>query len=398
MQCPKCGRSSESGAVICPGCDYILDASFLGDDILNELNERNERGEVQPARRTSSPSDALVFGALGEPVELMFSENTGSFLTADTQEVSREILLAAIYVGASVQALMKPEAVLAQAADIEQRKNVLSPFELHVLSFIDGQRPVARLRVKTGLSMTDLRIAVGMLAEKGAVVLAGNVARPNLKHMLAGELDTDDGIDIELPDDDASAPRDLSAPSPAADDAVAPASEADESARKDQAEGFYELATAELEDGNRVRAHIYARLALEHDPGEPRYRELLKEWALPRRTMTTAEALLFTNADAAETAGDHKKALAFIEQALAANPDAAYIHNRMGLLLALRFKKMPQATEHLTKACELEPNNVVYRNNLGKLIAAGGARAQRAMAKTSQDKAVVAAAAKGPLA
>lgn len=34
--CPQCTHSLTSEAVICESCDYILDAGFLGDDILND--------------------------------------------------------------------------------------------------------------------------------------------------------------------------------------------------------------------------------------------------------------------------------------------------------------------------------------------------------------------------
>ena len=196
MQCPKCGESSADATVICPGCDFILDSSFLGDDILDEVS-----GQHTPVS-ISSGSDAIVFGRLDEPIDLMFSESTGSFLTADTHDVDRQILRAPVYVGKSVQELMKPDAVLAQAADIEQRKAMLSPFEMHVLSSIDGKRPVARLRKKTGLSSDDLRIAVGMLAEKHAVVLVGTIAPPDMARMLDGELSDDGDDDDDVPVDD----------------------------------------------------------------------------------------------------------------------------------------------------------------------------------------------------
>jgi Flp pilus assembly protein TadD len=73
-----------------------------------------------------------------------------------------------------------------------------------------------------------------------------------------------------------------------------------------------------------------------------------------------------------------------MQQALDANSDAAHVHNRMGLLLATRFKKFSQASEHLMRACELEPNNVVYKNNLGKIIALADERNARAGAPSAK--------------
>src|SRR5207237_6629463 len=102
---------------------------------------------------------------------------------------------------------------------------------------------------------------------------------------------------------------------------------------------------------------------------EPRVRDLLKRWPVAARAAATPEAALFADADMAEKQGNHHKALALLEQALVANPAAAHIHNRVGLLLATRFKRFSKASEHLMKACELEPDNVAYKNNLGKIIA-----------------------------
>jgi hypothetical protein len=455
-QCPKCGEASADGTVICPGCDFILDAAFLGDDILNERT-----GQQKPVS-ISSGGDAVVLGGLDEPIDMMFSESTGSFLTADTLDVDRQIVRAPVYVGKSVQELMKPEAVLAQAKDIERRKVALSPFELHVLSFIDGVRPVARLRKKTGLTGDDLRIAVGMLAEKNAVVLVGVIAPPAMKDLLAGELDNSDddlpathdgpladvthdqnadgqggedewheattedvppgaarlkeqkdtgevpkarfdsmdipGVaDMEehakgpspwggnsnaapLPPSAPASKKPAAAPmgrkpgiaSPAVDAGTAAAHD-----RRSKAQSFFDLAHSELGKGNRVRAHVYAKLAAETDPSEPKYQELLKTWAVASRTATTLEASLFADADQAEKQGNHHKALALMQQALDANPSAAHVHNRMGLLLATRFKKFSQASEHLMRACELEPSNVVYKNNLGKIIAVADERGAR---------------------
>jgi tetratricopeptide (TPR) repeat protein len=414
VQCPKCGETVQVDAVICPRCDYILDTSFLGDDILNEHNTGGAHKPVQ----ISSAGDAVVLGGLDEEIAL-FSESTGSFLTADTVDVDRQ-LLPALYVGKSVQDLMKPEAVLKQAPDLEQRKAMLSPFELHVLSFVDGRRPVARIRKKSGLSPDDVRIAVGMLAEKGAVLLAGRVAPPDLKNLLGSALEDEsasfegvpvvpvDDFDADATTEDMKVPGDVTAPSkksgewkpalPEVDATLAGSRTAgaaaspwempqkrppgvmarqpsalgvDEQTRlvKERAAGFFELAHTELNKGNRVRAHVYAKLAADTDPDEPKYQALLKSWPQAARAAATPEAVLFADADAAEKQGNHHKALALMEQALAANQNAAAIHNRVGLLLATRFKRLSKASEHLLKACELEPNNVVFKNNLGKIIA-----------------------------
>jgi hypothetical protein len=389
MQCPKCGEAVGDDSVICSRCDFILDPSFLGDDILNE----HTSGKHRPV---TSPGDAVMIGGLDEEVAL-FSESTGSFLTADTQDVDRAVVPAALYVGKSVQELMKPEAVLRAASDVDKRKAMLSAFELHVLSFIDGRRPVARIRKKTGLSPDDVRIAVGMLAEKGAVELAGVIEKPRMKD-LVGSMSSEEDIDAtaedaKLPGLEVPAPIAAVAPiAPAAapakksgewkpavievesledqsDVVAAPPADDEKKLARERAAGFFELAHIELKKGNRVRAHVYAKLAADTDPDEPKYRDLLKRWPQAARAATTLDASLVADADIAEKQGNHHKALALLEQALDANPDAAHVHNRIALLLATRFKRFSDASEHLMKACALEPDNVAYKNNLGKIIA-----------------------------
>jgi uncharacterized Zn finger protein (UPF0148 family) len=62
VECPKCGRATEDGAIICPGCDFILDASFLGDDITDDERDRRPRrtgsgrAAKSPPRRRASTS------------------------------------------------------------------------------------------------------------------------------------------------------------------------------------------------------------------------------------------------------------------------------------------------------------------------------------------------------
>ena len=42
MKCPKCDEKVDDGAFICPNCDFILDAGFLGDDITNQDDAEEE--------------------------------------------------------------------------------------------------------------------------------------------------------------------------------------------------------------------------------------------------------------------------------------------------------------------------------------------------------------------
>jgi hypothetical protein len=70
----------------------------------------------------------------------------------------------------SRDSLFRPDAVLALTGAVPAD---VSPFEAHIAALIDGVRPVARLRKKSGVSSADLRIALGGLVDKKLVRLAG---------------------------------------------------------------------------------------------------------------------------------------------------------------------------------------------------------------------------------
>lgn len=70
------------------------------------------------------------------------------------------------------ETMFRPEAVLALTMPLPAD---LGPFERHVAGFIDGVRPVARIRTKSGVSSADLRIALASLCDLKLLRLAGLV-------------------------------------------------------------------------------------------------------------------------------------------------------------------------------------------------------------------------------
>lgn len=98
------------------------------------------------------------------------SKHTGALLvgrirpaTLDESE-SREVMFRAN----AVLALTKP-----LPADV-------GAFEQHVASLIDGVRPIARIKTKSGVSSADLRIALASLCDKGLLRLAGIVVEQQI--------------------------------------------------------------------------------------------------------------------------------------------------------------------------------------------------------------------------
>lgn len=94
------------------------------------------------------------------------------------------------------QAMVQPQVVLRPKTGFDAA--VLSPFEQHVLSFLDGKRPLARLRKKAGLTFADLKVAIGMLADRGAIEVLGSF-KPDVRGMLEEDDLADSGPHPTIP-------------------------------------------------------------------------------------------------------------------------------------------------------------------------------------------------------
>lgn len=164
MICPKCGRPVKQLAVICPGCDFILDTSFLGDEVLDE--ERSLRpgpGGIDPEK--FNLADAVILGDIDNGPNV-------SFETADSGFHIKESTGARLYVSGQSKATLAPDAI--PAIKPEMAKNArLTPFERHVMTFIDGERPVESIRVDAGLDDSEVKTALATLADKGIVEVIG---------------------------------------------------------------------------------------------------------------------------------------------------------------------------------------------------------------------------------
>jgi hypothetical protein len=168
VQCPKCGRAAAAGAFICAGCDFILDTSFLGDDITDD--ERDQRAAARRTRPAESPrvdfgEDAMI---LGNPAEDEVSE----FRSRDAGISQREVTQARFYIGGVIGQLMEPNAV-PELAVVELESLRLTPFERHVLGFVNGKRSVGRIAKKAAMDDSEFKTALAMLADKGFLRLKG---------------------------------------------------------------------------------------------------------------------------------------------------------------------------------------------------------------------------------
>src|SRR3954468_12443859 len=132
MQCPKCGREVSAGAFICPGCEFILDTSFLGDDITDDQREKRVPSKVSKSKSGEFGEDAIILGD-GQG-------DYSDFSSKDAGGLTREVTQARFYIGGSTAALLHPDAVPEVVPGIADSSLKMSPFELHVISFINGKR------------------------------------------------------------------------------------------------------------------------------------------------------------------------------------------------------------------------------------------------------------------
>ena len=140
---------------------------------------------------------------------------------------------------------------------------------------------------------------------------------------------------------------------------------------KRKARLIFEQAQKDMAEGRPSSALMNAKLACIYDPTEDEFRLSLDAWQ--NRSVADAprpkELLLFEDAKEAELAGDYDDAVALLRKALVINPRAAPIYNRLVVILATLLKQYAPASQALLQACELDPQNLAYKNNLGKILA-----------------------------
>lgn len=157
MQCPKCGRTVEKDTVICPGCDFILDASFLGDDI------RDDERAARPGLKGYDFGDAVILGDGSGQTDAFEGDSFLGTASGSTR----------LYVSGASQALMAPDAIPALKEGVDPSTLRLTPFERHLLQFVDGKSPADRLRRKSGMDDRDVKTTLATLADKGVIFMAG---------------------------------------------------------------------------------------------------------------------------------------------------------------------------------------------------------------------------------
>lgn len=295
-----------------------------------------------------SETEPVLLGNLSEEYDVFLAQDTNWFLTAATREVDRPVQSVPLYLSKSVREMLRPAAVLAREETCDA---ALTALEEHILQFVDGQRPLGRVTVLTGLAQQDVEIAVSMMAEKRVVRLVGQATRPT----------------AEQADESGPAPAPpLASTSPAAPPAHTP---------NENPGGLPpgpKVARPSANFGQRQEAQrLQPKKKIATAPPPKQAPE--NAAPAPSKPQARIQTELFERAKKEEAAGNHVEAIALLRRCVAEQPYVAGFHNRLGVVLAAREKDYKNAIVHLTKATELQPENPIYRNNLGKIIAAAAA-------------------------
>jgi hypothetical protein len=182
MLCPACGSENADDATLCTSCNEVLDDELAADVFGDDTDDNASvvaAAQVKPAKVAPVPSDDdhFVMAHTGQ-------DPKGVIRNAVTKEIE------------SPEHVLRADAVLGLVGGAVP--DGLSPFEQHVAELIDGQRTVARIRSKSGLSSDDVRIALGMLRDRGALELLGLLERGDAPPPADDDAEFDDATDAGM--------------------------------------------------------------------------------------------------------------------------------------------------------------------------------------------------------
>lgn len=125
-------------------------------------------------------ADPLILGRLDAgAIESLHSTQNANLVQSEEGDFN-DPSAGQIIIGADLQLLLEPHAVLQHTSDAVQRRSVLSPLEAKLFELINGQKSVAVLREESDLDEGDLRAALALLGEKQMIerALMGGVLPP----------------------------------------------------------------------------------------------------------------------------------------------------------------------------------------------------------------------------
>jgi curved DNA-binding protein CbpA len=140
--------------------------------------------------------------------------------------------------------------------------------------------------------------------------------------------------------------------------------------RKGRAKTFFETGMGAFQGGRWLEAAASVRLAIAYDPGNQSYREAFG--AVQRKASEERGRQLTREAERALDLRDHKEALRLYEEALHHRPHDPEGNYEAARLVWLLGEDLRRAKEYAARACELVPENAIYRRTLGQIYKAAG--------------------------
>jgi curved DNA-binding protein CbpA len=140
--------------------------------------------------------------------------------------------------------------------------------------------------------------------------------------------------------------------------------------RKRKAKGLFESGMAAFKKERWLEAAGSVRLAIAFDPDNEAYRASFSD--VQRRAHEERARALRKEADGAYELGDYREALRLYEEALHYRAFDAELAHKTGRLAWKLGSELRKAKEYAMAACELAPDNAVYRRTLGQIYKAAG--------------------------
>jgi hypothetical protein len=380
MICPKCGQPVQADTVICEHCNFILDTSFLGKDILDEDKElRPGTGGVSPA--LFSLQNANILNEVNDGGLANF-ENSEDGEDSDPGKVAERL-----YVSGRSQAAIAPDAIPA-IANMPHPKQC-TPFEKHVLEHVNGKRPVELIQRRAGLNEIEVKTTLATLADRGIIKMIGRAFADDLPLDDSFELILNEKDIFDVPTQNTIKRHNSSYPSSFAglDDNLNPAIEELFKTKNVlsplNSEERKNLKGPNEDSGVFDRSSLMGRainsqpLPLDADfldlpstsrgsltPFNP---QSLQDKPLNLSTGKQAEAQLYDQARLLEKKGRISEAIKCLEAGIQINDKLPSFFNQLGIIYALHRKDFPKAESLLKEAISLDPNNVHYKSNLDKI-------------------------------
>lgn len=328
LRCSICSSLIDSDVGACPSCGLVLGTSDVTrvEDLESDVVVLDEMwSDREPSGR--------------EPSHPGF----GVFETKEAASITRALDLTGVTGGHRTMGAVVP----VRRPEFDVKAARCTPFELYLLSLVDGTTPLSEITAASGLTLIDTVTALTSLHDKGALA-------------------------FETPG------RGTPAPDPAHQPAAVPAAGKGSALgrvalrrggvagpARDAADPDFHLGGAEraFNDGDLDLAREHTRLALMAAPNSERGRKLAKALSDPTHAEARAK-LLLAHAIHLYQESLHAAAIQLLQGALQEFEGLAPIHHLLSVALIRSQGDLDQAEYHCRRAVALDPVTDVYKRNL----------------------------------